>query len=731
MTKVAVEHTFTGPTGAYSEGYDPTKTLLGQWIVQKTGPNNTDKYAGPGSIAVLRPYEGGTINPNFPTQHPYAIDAGNGIHWVFHIESSTAANNVRKISLSTFDTTTQTWNIKGWITCTFPTASGTALVPRGLAIQRHLYITGTVSGASGSTSITGIGTGWQTARYAVGARIGFGSTDPNEIHTWYYISAIGSDTGITLSSALLNAVPPGSSFVIDELRIYVAAAGGATVAGLLAVKGITFDDFNSSGTAIASASTTDNVKACYWLADAATVQSTFASGICLSSDYSDTSQYAYLLDGSSTTWRVYKHDVRAALTNITAGKVGTPFASYLYRTASVTASGTLSPSNAWCFATTQHGPGAGVPSLYGTSTSSGRVVRIPENLIVDGTTSGGAHHAENMRDLSPLGSPGLTVGNNVAVQYLPNIDRFFVSNIYRAYITKYVIDGSPFERVFSFDTKQIDQISAAVGLTPMPSNSTANAGGLQAAAVDGWLYISRNTTTQGAIVAASQTYAIPFGSDWSFAPGSDETRQNRLISPELSTPGCKRFYRVIASHAVNAGSSTFGLPPEPFKIYYRTAGIDDNTGAWNLVSENGDISGVGPASSIQFMFEFRIIGPFTIPAKIYGLTCTYENDATDAHFQPSVNFTDKNFKRFAWRFATAFGTTVPTLTVSIYESTTNVLLLRDTTAAELYGEFEKSIDGGFTWTAYNTTDKANDKTYIRYIPTSLANNLKVKMVLTQ
>lgn len=87
-------------------------------------------------------------------------------------------------------------------------------------------------------------------------------------------------------------------------------------------------------------------------------------------------------------------------------------------------------------------------------------------------------------------------------------------------------------------------------------------------------------------------------------------------------------------------------------------------------------------------------------------------------------------KIFAWWFKTAFGGTVPTLTVRLYNASTGGLLLTDTTATSANGTFEKSTDGT-TWGAYNTTDRANTTTYIRYSPTSLADNINVEAYITQ
>jgi hypothetical protein len=131
------------------------------------------------------------------------------------------------------------------------------------------------------------------------------------------------------------------------------------------------------------------------------------------------------------------------------------------------------------------------------------------------------------------------------------------------------------------------------------------------------------------------------------------------------------------------------------------------------------------------MFEFRVLGTFCLPARIYGLVVTYEDSTTDSHYQPSVAQSSISSKVFAWRFSTAFGGTVPTLRIRLYDAVSGGLLIDDTTTASASGTWAKSTDGGSNWGSYNTTDKGNDTTYIKYTPTSLADNIKVRALLTQ
>jgi hypothetical protein len=182
---------------------------------------------------------------------------------------------------------------------------------------------------------------------------------------------------------------------------------------------------------------------------------------------------------------------------------------------------------------------------------------------------------------------------------------------------------------------------------------------------------------------------------------------------------------------MNLGDTQLGHTTEAFRIYARTANITtDATTGWTLIDETNDLSGFAGASSIQFAIEFKTIGDSCLPARILGLNLSYEDNTTDSHYAVSVAKSSLASKIFAFWFKTAFGSTVPTLTIRLYDADTGGLLLTDDTATPTLGTFEKTTDGT-SWTAYNATDRANATTWIRYTPTSLADNIKVSAYLTQ
>lgn len=220
---------------------------------------------------------------------------------------------------------------------------------------------------------------------------------------------------------------------------------------------------------------------------------------------------------------------------------------------------------------------------------------------------------------------------------------------------------------------------------------------------------------------------MAFGADWDYASASS----GRLISPQITTTNALKFYRAFLNTVRYLGSTALGKTTEPLRLYARTANITtDATTGWTLIDETNDLSGFAGASSIQFAVEFKTIGESCLPARVLGVNLSYEDNTTDSHYAVSVAKSSLASKIFAFWFKTAFGSTVPTLTIRLYDADTGGLLLTDTTSAHTLGTFEKTTDGT-TWTAYNTTDRANATTWIRYTPTSLADNIKVSAYLTQ
>lgn len=654
----------------------------------------------------------------------FVIDMNYNIDWVFLADGAATAAT-RRITMFEFRRGTSTFTWKGFITQTYPTATNHTIT--GMRTVYAKYTTGTVEVAT--ATVTGSGTTWSADRINIGSRIGFGSTDPTQIATWYYINAVGSDTSITIQNNVTASgtggvasnitVSAGTAYVIEDLRALTTTTNAtATNGGLFMSLGLSYGDFAPAGTTIAAAVATDKVKAVYWLADAGTVTNDANSGLALDDQDSWTQQYCYVIERvAATTPSIYKYNFRTALGSISSGKTTSAF---LFATGTQTVTGNTTATNNGRVGTLQHGPGSGVKSLYFATTT--RIYRVAISNITNGSSS---FLSDSMVEV-PTGGTGTytATGALTGVEISDQIDRLIITSTgaagVRSYVTKYNTNSDPFDHIFLVDSKQLDQSTANSNSVPHP--------GIQAGIINVWseeglTYICRAGTTS----ATNQLYAVPLGADWSYADG---TVKQRLYTPKLLTPNAEKFARAYFNSAQYLGNGNLTLPTEPVRMYYRTTGIDDNTGSWTLLDQAGDMTGVSGTTEIQFALEFRIIGTFCLPNRIYSVCVVYEDDTTDSHYQPSVAFSSTADKRFAWRFSTAFGSTVPTLRVRLYDAVSGSELLDDNTASPT-GTFEKSTNDGGAWGAYNTTDKANDTTYIRYTPASLGDNIKVRALLTQ
>ena len=710
MAKKVVETQFGGLTSyAYaSSSYTSSALGLGPLILQ----DSASAFAGPIPISVLRPMEYSTP---MAVSMPWAMQWSNTLDWSFYADQSAAAAT-RKVAMAQLDRTTGIFALNGFITITFPTATNHTI--RAFRMTYETINTGSVSGI-GST-VSGVNTQFISQSVTSGSRIGFGSKTPSDIVTWYEVGAVSSDTSLTLVTPLSASVVSSSNYVIEDLRAIIVTTNATTTnGGVYVVKGLRKECFNPTGWAVPAATTIDNLRAAYWLADAAALSNSVAFGAALEPKTSFSSQSLYVID-TLTTPSVFKYNIRRGL-SLTSGK---DTGSLLLRTGNAAAlTGTPTQVNNGRLATTKSGPGSGSNCMYFTTAT--RLYRTNAvNTFVSASTS---WIADNAAEIPPGGVNTFAASSLLqTVEYMDSIDKFVVSvnattTPFRSYITQYRTDGGQWGRVFGNDDRQIDQSAADSTVTPHLSMAGAP---YNVWSENGMSYIA----TVGTTAITNRVYCVPFGSDWEYA----STTNARLVTPELSTPSANKYVRVYVNNdRVLGGASglNLGVMPEPYRVYYRTSGISDNSGGWTLLNDNGDLSSVAGASSIQFMFEFRTIGTFCVPARIYGVAVVYEDLTTDSHYQPSAGLSNLTSKAFAWRFSTAWGSTVPALRIRLYDAVSGGLLVDDNTTSPT-GTWEKSTNDGGAWGAYNITDKANETTYIRYTPASLGDNIKVRPVLT-
>lgn len=713
MARIAKEQLVTTPStlNYLSESaYDYTKWNLGKGLIYNAGATPIDKYIAP-DFQAIRPMEESTP---FAVTQIYAHNHSTTIAYIFGVENLTTAVAARRVHLWELNIKTGARSWKGFITMTLLTA--TAHTVRNFTMDVKEESTGTV-GTTG-TALTGSGTAFATNKVAIGARIGFGSTDPSQITTWYRISARASDTGLTLATSPGN-ITAGTAYVIQEFRpVYTATNATTTNGGTHYGKGISIEDFTGAGTTIPVAVSTDDQKAMYWLKDAATQTNIVAAGVSLDrAAATPTSLDMYVLDlVSAGNYKVYKYNIRAALTVATGASVS----AWTLTTGNQAVTGTGSQLANLCIATTSHGLGSGIKSLYFVTTT--RWYRA----AVSNITSGNVSWQSDVIAEIPTGGTSTFAATSAlqTIEYMPSIDAFIIGTTSAtgnfSYVSKYVASGNQFERQFGRDFKHQDQSLKDNGHPTIFSNQILPLTFTDAGA--NRIFVCK----QGTTALNNQIYVMAFGADWEYAA----TAQGRLISPEISTPNALKYYRVFANHVDYLGSTTLGKSTEAYRMYARTANITtDETTGWTLIDGANDLSGFAGAASIQFAIEWKTIGESCLPARILGLNLSYEDNTSDSHFALSVAESSLASKQFAFWFATAFGGTVPTLYIRLYNAVTGGLLDTDDSVTQA-GTWEKSTDG-VTYSAYNSTDRANDTTYIRFTPASLADGIQVRAELTQ
>lgn len=675
----------TTPSGALpgsdTTDYDSTKVCFGTAFEYQS-----DGGIGPLPVAIARPAETSTAVPIYMVS---VVERSGNTNWVFGADVA-AAGATRRIVLYEHNKRTGILAWQGFITLTYPPNTNHTI--RGISAGYDVYNTGSV--AVSGTAVTGTSTAWSASRLAVGSRIGFGSTDPTQITRWYEISAIGTDTSITLTASIDATISAGSAYCIEDLRIYTATTNATTTnGGLFVAKGLRSELFTPAGTTISAATNTDGIRAVYWLADASTVTNTTACGAVLVDKSSWTSQFLYVINGGGTTTaRIFKYNVRAALTPA-SGKDTT---SLNLQTGNSTVTGNLQQIDNGKIVTTGHGPGSGAECLYYVTTS--RVYRAATSGITAASTT---YNNDNMTEVPPGGTNTYAAtGNFQAIDYIPGIDRFAIytanTGSLRHYVTQYQTGGSNYDSIFCVDTKQVDQTLANPEVAP-PAPVLHPTTTICSSSSYNTTYLIRGSSNTN----LCWLHACNFGSDYVFS--SITGNEQSIITPELTCTNNVMFYRVYVNHLKTYGTDRYNhYPAEPYKIWYRTSGISDNSGGWTAVPSDGNLTGVTATSSIQFRIKFKTIGSHSLPTKVYSVCVVYEN-SVDIPSHLKWNFADTNNSSGNIGFIQCYYYgSVPNLQIDYYRSDTDANVLSQASTGSTNGVFE--YWNGSTWVSGLGTD---------------------------
>ncbi len=670
--ELPVKDLVTTPISSYDSTKLNVPDLAGKF---NFSANYWDNFVGPNPVACMKPSDQViAVPPQSIYVYPYSATE----YWVFYLDNITAAAT-RRVACFKFNPVTTTHLWQGAITLAFPVAGNQTA--RGMSLMLDTQSTGTVS-ATGTT-VTGTGTTWATDKVPVGARIGIGSTDPAQITTWAQVTAV-NDTSITLGSTL-GTIAGGTPYVIEYMTIAIVTTNAtATNGGLFLVKGLNIDTFTAAGPTIPAATTVDNIRAVYWIKDAATVTNTVAGGISQDTKISNSEQYVYVTDGSASTLKVYRYNTRMAL-SLTAG-AHTATGSDIVATGNNTVVGTISQNSNNVLVTANHGPGSGVKSLYVvTANTPARAYRIPVSTITNGATnlvaSGGS-----MIENPPGGTATHSTTNSFTdIAYDSVTDRFFITAQARIYCTQYNESNAQFDMAGNIASYQLDQASSQ----GVPFLHSLNSGPMSLQCINGYMFVAQQvtSTTGGAI------YAVPIGMDYTF--GSSDSR--KIIFPKILTGTTRKFVSIHTDDVKQIPAGTYGKTLEPYRLVYRTSGIDDNSGSWLSVPDDGTISGAAAANSIQFAAEFRILGDLNIPARITKLILITQGD----NRIPAEYYWDYS------KFDSAIGTvafiqnqllaSLSTHTINLYNADNMALLLTQDSDSTTNGVFE--YWNGSAWVA--------------------------------
>lgn len=718
--KTAVELDMSTPSVRFpltdANNYDPTKHNFGPVFFQGTDSwtGASKPFIGPSPIQVARPVESTIATA---VGFPHAVQIGAVEYAVVLADISTAAT-LRKFLLYIYRADLGTMTYRGAISYTYPTAA----TIRGIRLQRSVHTTGTV--AVSGTTVTGTGTDWLTRRVNAGSRIGFGSTDPDQITTWYDITpgtAISSNTSLTLLSSP-GTIAAGTPYIIEDYTLIICAtcATAGDGGGLRVIKGLSLSTACWSNTAtatvISNATTIDNIRACYWLKHAATsTLNNTGAGFALDDVSTDNlTQDAYVLDGAATSAIIYKYNVKAALT-LTTGYATNP---YLYPTGTGTVTGNISQVHNCRIGTLKHGAGNGIKSLYFTTTT--RLYRCALSGITNGSTT---FLSDVMLEIPPGGTntiPATGAMSNLEIfNSLDRIGWFSTSaTAFRSYMTQYRTDSSQMDHVWLGDSKIVHPAVGDATAYPYPNTSSTI---MTSWGEGGFCFLARHGTNN----LLNQIYVVPTGAHWGY---QNTAPFNVYITPAIQTPGASKYYRLCVNEAQTLGGDVLGVTPEGYKVYYRTAGISDNSGAWTLLPIDFDMTGITSAASIQFKFEFKIFSVTCVPARILGVAVIYEAQ-DDIPSDLRWNMDDSNTTDGTVGFVqqTLFSTLPTVMQIDYYRADTNANVLTQLSSSTTNGVFE--YHNGSTWVSGLSTNTIGMRR--RFRPTSgLPNGVAVYPKLT-
>lgn len=724
MTLKAKHYTFTDNAISSISTYDSTKLITGSLFVKNTGSLNKENWIGPNNIALVSPFSNiATSATTFITSKKCPYD--DDLYDIFLMNIRYVSNLPNRLHYYQYNKKNNKFSYQGFTGFNFPATTATLIYARSFQIIRNFYTTGTVQ--VNGIGVTGSSTLWSTDRLYAGSRIGFGSTDPKQITRWTRIASIQSDTNLTLTGSWNTNYTASTPYVIEDFMIPIAIQHLTTTTsgGLYVARGISIEDLQNQNTnTIPSAGSTDRVLGVYHHYDDKTAGSKIInpSGMVVGDFISWQSQSCYYLDGT-TSERISVFNLRESLIGQLSTSGTTNF-SYRFTTGDKPFTANQQ-YNCATIATAKHGPGSGSQSIYFVA-STGSAYSICRASIPS-ITNGNTNWLDDRGILLTPGKLSASAPSVIAddtayngITYDSNTDRFFLSGQNLIYSGLY---SSSLENSFGASTRLIQSQASRVSfLDANEQNHVSIAGGGTVGnGVDvAGEYLFITDATAGAN-NYNNVYSVPIQAHSDY----ENITKQYIILPKFDVSGATKFYNAYVNEAKTLGTDTFEISTEKYNLYYRTSGIDNNSGSWTYLSSSKDLSSVSASNEIQFKLTFNISENTCMPARIYSLSLLYEDAGQTDYYEPSIDKTTTG--SFVYRQVQKWNSNIPDLKI-IAKDFSNTVIIEDTTNSPVSGTWQYSINGT-TWNSWdNTKDTVGN--YIKYSPTVVpTGSIRAKLII--
>ena len=657
------------PNGTYKTinqtGYNPNKINLGKYFY--LGSDNNLSYIKAHDLESIKPLQDISGTNKYIVMGDI-VKWSDDINWFFGIRHDTSP---RQIALYSHNKKTNKKTYIGDFSIENPDADVRTFRDINAALYRHNAGYASLSG----TSVTGINTNWVQSRLASGARIGFGSKDPQFIKTWFEISTIDSENGITISDNLFNESYNNVPYVIEEIRCIVAFYNNTRgYSEIYLFKGINYFDFTKRRSLVKVLSN-DNRKGYYRLAEISNIFS--IGGLALEPQISDTEHNLYVLSYLSSpanAINIHKYNIRASLT--VSNNIST--SAFLFKCGGTFITGSGLTYRAITYAVPNYHPYKNRPVLVLLNGSAFTIIPI-SNLYADNVDIYESPQ-ESLYSIS-TDTQSLWAASVYDIAYDSSIDRFiqlFDAHTYGKYPSLGQINQFELE-----DAKlYINSNYPALPIMPegMVEHISFAFGNFRCRICDGWYYLMREYGDY----YRNTIFITPISGHWLYA---DQTK-NFVILPKIKIDKMNLLKKINIRSINFYGNTRYGIPAEPLRYYIRTSGIDDDSGAWTYVDSHGDISNIINSGEIQIKIETHMFAMCGLTKKIYGYSLEYDEPSL-LPFGMAWNYEDTDQTTGAVGFIqNKLINTMPSLKISYYRKSDQKLIFTQNTSNSSNGYFQ-------------------------------------------